>query len=365
MERLTVSLADRSYDIIIGAGCLTGTGRLCREAGLGGKVAVVTNPTVGALYYEPVFVSLSAAGYDVLKVELPDGEEYKTPASIAVIYTELIRHGFDRGCFLLALGGGVIGDMTGFAAATFLRGIPFVQLPTTLLAQVDSSVGGKTGVNHELGKNLIGAFHQPRLVISDVETLTTLQPRDFVSGIAEVVKYGVILDPLFFSYLCEQRENLLKGVPDVVIHVIRRSCELKAQVVSQDEHESGVRAVLNYGHTLGHAVETLAGYHQYRHGEAVAIGMVQAAVISQAYGYADHGETVRIVNLIRSLGLPTDLPPFTVEEYAAVLLRDKKVREKGLTFVCNKGIGGFVFARVSDVSSLLTGSGHGGSNGGG
>ena len=360
MERLTVALADRNYDIIIGNGCLADTGNLCRESGLSGRVAVVTNPTVGSLYFQPVLESLQAAGYDVLKIELPDGEEYKTLATVNIVYTELIRNGFDRGCFLLALGGGVIGDITGFAAATFLRGIPFVQVPTTLLAQVDSSVGGKTGVNHELGKNLIGAFHQPRLVISDVETLSTLDDRDFISGLAEVVKYGVVFDADFFSYLSTNRDRILLRRRDALVYLVRRCCELKADVVVQDERESGVRAVLNYGHTLGHAVETLAGYDTYRHGEAVAIGMAQSATISESYGYADHADTVRIIDLIRSLGLPVTLPSFTVEEYAAVLLRDKKVREKGLTFICNKGIGSFVLERVTEVSSLLKKCGHGG-----
>ena len=357
---MTVSLADRSYDIIIGNDCMADTGRFCRESGLGGRVAVVTNPTVGRLYFQPVLDALLAAGYDVLKIELPDGEEYKTLATVNTVYTKLIRNGFDRGCFLMALGGGVIGDITGFAAATFLRGVPFVQVPTTLLALVDSSVGGKTGVNHELGKNLIGAFHQPRLVISDVETLSTLDPRDFVSGLAEVVKYGIVFDAGFFSYLSANRDRLLLRQRDTLVYLVRRCCELKADVVAQDERESGVRAVLNYGHTLGHAVETLAGYDTYRHGEAVAIGMAQAAVISESYGYADHADTLRIVDLICSLGLPTDLPPFTCEEYASVLLRDKKVREKGLTYVCNRGIGGFVLEHVSDVSSLLSRCGHGG-----
>ena len=363
VERLTVPLADRSYDIIIGAGCLANTGTLCREAGLRGRVAVVTNPTVAKLYYEPVLRSLSSTGFDVLRIELPDGEEFKNLEVVTTIYTELIRNSFDRGCFLLALGGGVIGDMTGFAAATFLRGVPFVQLPTTLLAQVDSSVGGKTGVNHPLGKNLIGAFYQPRLVISDAETLVTLERRDFVSGLAEVVKYGVILDGDFFSYLNQHREKILLRKRDELVYLIRRCCELKADVVSRDELESGVRAVLNYGHTLGHAVETLAGYDRYRHGEAVAIGMVQAAAISESYGYAGHSDTEQISQLIRSLGLPTELPHFTIEEYAALLLRDKKVREKGLTFVCNKGIGSSIFTQVSDVSSLLTRCGHGGTDG--
>lgn len=360
MERLTVSLADRSYDILIGSGCLEETGRLCREAGLHGRAAVVTNPTVGRLYCEPVTASLESAGYEFLVIELPDGEEFKTLATVATVYTELIRNGFDRGCFLVALGGGVIGDMAGFAAATFLRGVPFVQIPTTLLAQVDSSVGGKTGVNHELGKNLIGAFHQPRLVISDVSTLDTLDTRDFVSGLAETVKYGVILDGAFFTYLSDHRTELLLRRNDVLTRLVRRCCELKADVVSQDERESGVRAVLNYGHTLGHAVETLAGYDRYRHGEAVAIGMARAAAVSERFGHAGHADTARIVDLIRALGLPSELPPFPGDAYAAVLLRDKKVREKGLTFVCNRGIGGFVFEQVPDVTSLLSGFGHGG-----
>ena len=357
---MTVPLADRSYDIIIGAGCLAESGRLCREAGLHGRVAVVTNPTVGRLYYEPLLESLRGTGYDVLKIELPDGEEYKTLGTVTTVYTELIRNGFDRGCFLVALGGGVIGDMTGFTAATFLRGVPFVQLPTTLLAQVDSSVGGKTGVNHELGKNLIGAFHQPRLVISDVATLTTLDSRDFVSGLAEVVKYGVVLDADLFSFLKENRRRLIPRQGDLLAHLVRRCCELKADVVAQDEQETGVRAVLNYGHTIGHAVEALAGYDRYRHGEAVAIGMARAAAISEAYGYADSGDTVKIVELLLDLGLPVELPSFDGEEYTAALLRDKKVREKGLAFVCNRGIGGFVFKQISDVASLLTRRGDGG-----
>jgi 3-dehydroquinate synthase len=360
MERLTVSLAERSYDIIIGDGCLVDTGRLCRESGLRGRVAVVTNPTVGPLYFQPVFESLCAAGYDVLKIELPDGEEFKNLATVNSIYTDLIQGGFDRGCFLIALGGGVIGDITGFVASTFLRGVPFVQIPTTLLAQVDSSVGGKTGVNHELAKNLIGSFYQPRLVISDTGTLSTLELRDFVAGLAEVIKYGIVLDKGFFSFLIENRERILLRQCDFLVHLVRRCCELKAHVVAQDEHEAELRAVLNYGHTLGHAVETLSGYDVFRHGEAVAIGMAQAAAISESYGYADHADTARIVDLILALGLPTKLPPFTVEEYATVLLRDKKVRAQGLTFVCNRGIGGFVFEHVNDVSSLLTRCGHGG-----
>jgi 3-dehydroquinate synthase len=360
VERLTVSLSDRSYDIVIGTGCLVDTGKLCRESGLRGRVAVVTNPTVGQLYFQPVLEALRTADYDVLKIELPDGEEYKTLATVNIVYTELIRNAFDRGCFLLALGGGVVGDITGFAAATFLRGVPFVQVPTTLLAQVDSSVGGKTGVNHELGKNLIGAFYQPRLVISDVETLSTLDDRDFVSGLAEVVKYGIVFDADFFSYLNANRDRLLLRQRDAMVYLVRRCCELKAHVVAQDERESGVRAVLNYGHTLGHAVETLAGYDTYRHGEAVAIGMAQAAVISESYGYADHEDTVRIIDLISALGLPTNLPLFTGEEYATVLIRDKKVREKGLTYICNRGIGEYVLEHVTDISSLLTRCGHGG-----
>ena len=359
MERLTVSLADRSYDIIIGEGCLADIGRLCRDLGLRGRVAIVTNPTVAPLYFEQVRESLRTVGYDVHKIEIPDGEEFKNLITVNAIYTDLIRNGLDRGSFLLALGGGVIGDITGFVAATFLRGIPFVQVPTTLLAQVDSSVGGKTGVNHELGKNLIGAFLQPRLVISDVGTLVTLESRDFISGMAEVIKYGIILDADFLKFLSRVSDRILLRQHEVLSTIVRRCCELKSDVVGQDEREAGLRAVLNYGHTLGHAVETLTGYDGILHGEAVAIGMVQAARISQSFGYAAPADTETIVELIRSLGLPTVMPHYSREEYEAVLNRDKKVRETGLTFICNRGLGGFAFENVTDVASLLTRCGYG------
>lgn len=360
MERLTVSLGERSYDILTGDGCLAEAGRFCQEAGLSGRAAVITNPTVGGLYLSAVSTSLNAAGYEVLIIEIPDGEEFKTLDTVCAAYTELIRNGFDRGCFLVALGGGVIGDITGFIAATFLRGVPFVQIPTTLLAQVDSSVGGKTGVNHELGKNLIGAFHQPRLVISDVATLSTLDIRDFRAGLAEVIKYGVVFDAGFFSYLEAHMDQLLLRDSAVLACVIRRSCELKAEIVAQDERESGVRAVLNYGHTLGHAIETLAGYERYRHGEAVAIGMVQAATVSESFMYASREDTDRIRGLIQSAGLPGALPPFSREEYLAALSRDKKVRGRGLTFVCNRGVGDFILEQVSDIPALLDRCGCGG-----
>lgn len=360
MERLTVPLAERSYDIIIGDGCLHQTGALCRDAGLRGRVAVITNPTVEPLYGQVVRDSLHAAGYDVLAVQVPDGEQFKNLETLNSIFAALISGTCDRGSFLLALGGGVIGDMTGFAAATYLRGIPFVQVPTTLLSQVDSSVGGKTGVNHELGKNLIGAFHQPRLVVSDVRTLLTLEQRDCISGLAEVIKCAVTFDAEFFTYLLQNVQRIKAMDLQVLATVVQRSCELKAAVVAEDEREAGKRAVLNFGHTLGHAVETLSGYDTYRHGEAVAIGMVQAARISESFGHSTPAVTNTLITLLSSLNLPTELPRYSIDDYVAVLQRDKKVREKGLTFICNKGIGDFAFEKVSEVSSLLSRCGFGG-----
>ncbi len=354
MDRLDVGLGERSYPIFSGKGLLGEIGRSCKDLGLGGIVAVVTNPTVGALYYAVVRDSLLLSGFAVHLIEIPDGEEYKNIETLNVIYDRCVEFGLDRGAFIIALGGGVVGDMAGFAAATYLRGIPFVQVPTTLLAQVDSSVGGKTGVNHPQGKNLIGAFYQPRLVLIDVAVLATLPEQEFLSGLAEIVKYGVVLDRELFEYIETHGDKLMERNYDSLLHIIRRSCAIKASVVEKDERETGLRAVLNYGHTLGHAVETLAGYGHYKHGEAVAIGMVQAARFSEQSGYSCNGETERIVALLKRFGLPVELPKFLASEYSDALLHDKKVREGGLNFVFNKGIGDFHIGRVTDVSTLLT-----------
>lgn len=352
-NNVKVSLGERSYEITLGAGMLDTVGSLCRGLGLSGTAAVVSNTTVAPLYYQKVRASLEEAGYPAFLVSLPDGESYKNGATLNLIYDALVDAALDRGSFLLALGGGVIGDMAGFAAATYLRGIPFVQLPTTLLSQVDSSVGGKTGINHPRGKNLIGAFYQPRAVLIDVATLDTLPEREYVSGLGEIVKYGAVLDGDFFSFLEDHAGKLLARDKGALIQAVGRSCAIKARVVESDEREGGIRAVLNYGHSLGHAVETLTGYSRYLHGEAVAIGMVQAARISREFGFCSAPECDRIESLIRLLGLPLELPPFSAREYAEALSHDKKVRDSGLLFICNQGIGGYMMQRVQDLTSLL------------
>ena len=360
MDSLTVGLGDRSYQILFGHGILGEIGALCRAGKFGSRVAVITNPTVGAHYFETVRTSFDAAGFTVYKIEMPDGEKYKNSDTLLRIYDKLISCGLDRTAFIAALGGGVVGDMAGFAAATYLRGIPFVQIPTTLLAQVDSSVGGKTGINHPKGKNLIGAFYQPRLVMIDVALLDTLPEREYLGGMAEVVKYGIVLDRELFDYIRSNAGKLLTMDTECLLHVIQRSCRIKASIVEKDEREAGLRAVLNYGHTFGHAVETLTGYVRYIHGEAVAIGMAQAAVISEAMGVSSREATEKIIETLKQLHLPVDLPPFGADAYADALTRDKKVRDGGLNFVLNSNIGGFEITRVKDVNALLRICGVGG-----
>lgn len=353
MERIRVGLDDRSYSIHIGRAILPDLGALCRNLELKGTAAIITNTTVAPLYLAPVKISLEAEGYGVTVILLPDGEEFKTSATLDLIYDELISAGLDRGAFIVALGGGVVGDMAGFAAATFLRGIPFVQVPTTLLAQVDSSVGGKTGINHRLGKNLIGAFYQPRAVLIDLDTLDTLSEREYLCGLAEVLKYGVALDRDLFEFISAQVSALKMRDKIALLHIVARSCSIKASVVERDEREGGLRAVLNYGHTIGHAVETLAGYGAIKHGEAVAIGMVQIAKLSQQRGFATAFETALIIELIKNLGLPVDLPDFPVAEYQKIIEHDKKKRDDGVNFIFNRGIGDFVIEKVTDIGSLL------------
>jgi 3-dehydroquinate synthase len=360
LETVKVGLGDRSYDILLGQNIIAEAGRACNDLRAGNKVAVVTNYVVGALYLEQVKEALSEAGFCVYTIEIPDGEEYKSLNTLKSIYDQLIEFGFDRNSLLLALGGGVVGDITGFAAATYLRGIPFVQVPTTLLGQVDSSVGGKTGVNHEKGKNLIGAFYQPGLVLIDTATLDTLPEREYLSGLAEVVKYGVVLDGAFFSFLAENVDKLLSRDKSCLQRAIKRSCEIKASIVNKDEKETGVRAVLNYGHTVGHAVEALTCYKKYTHGEAVAIGMAQAAKYSEAMGFCNRSETERILALLEYLHLPVALPEFSSSDYIEAIFHDKKMRDGGLHFVFNKGLGDFQISRVDDLFPLLKISGIGG-----
>lgn len=347
MSVLTVSLGANSYEIHIDCGILASLGRCCADKGLTGRVAVITNPTVDSLCGDRVRQSLVDAGNSVSMIHIPDGEEYKSSDTLNRVYDGLIDAGLDRNSFIIALGGGVVGDLAGFAAATYMRGIPFVQVPTTLLAQVDSSVGGKTAVDHPRGKNLIGAFYQPRLVLIDVETLTTLPEREFRAGLSEVVKYGVALDYTFFDYLEQQAASVLAMDRDCLIQVVHRCCQLKARVVELDERETGLRAVLNYGHTLGHALETLAGYRQLVHGEAVAIGMMLAARISVTLGHCSAAEGVRITALLTNFGFRLTPPAVERQRLLDALSKDKKGHGGMLSFICNQGIGSYVVERFS------------------
>ncbi len=341
MPIVNVNLGDRSYDIEIGAR-LEQAGERLRGLGFGPKMALVTNPTVKKLYGKPLLDSLKAAGFLVMAIEVPDGEQYKNLDWANAIYTALLMNSFDRKSPLVALGGGVIGDLTGFAAATYMRGIPFAQVPTTLLAMVDSSVGGKTGVNHPMGKNMIGAFYQPKKVLMDLAVLKTLPREEFLSGMAEVIKYGVIRDADFFEYLEKNREKILQLDPDALAHIIQRSCEIKADVVSRDEREGGLRAILNFGHTVGHAIETAENYTM-RHGEAIAIGMVYASRLSHAAGLCDAALPQRVEQLVRAYGLPTGLGVLkrkpSVIELMDTMQVDKKAEGGKVKFVLPKKIG--------------------------
>ncbi|MFN8642986.1 MAG: 3-dehydroquinate synthase [Candidatus Binatia bacterium] len=348
-----VSLGDRSYPIQIGAGTLSGLGARLAEVGVGRRLAVVTNPTVGRLYRDAVVGSLTGAGFEATVVEVPDGEEHKNLAWLSFLYDRLVDAHLDRGCALVALGGGVIGDLTGFAAATFLRGVPFVQVPTTLLAQVDSSVGGKTAVNHAGGKNLLGAFHQPCLVWVDVRTLKTLPRREVRAGMAEVIKHGAILGPTLFALLEERIEDVMRLDDALCIEVVRQNCAIKAAVVAKDERESDFRAVLNFGHTLAHAIEVLTDYRGYLHGEAVAIGMVFAARFSAARGHCAPSVAERIAALCRRAGLPTELPrDLVTPNLALAAAADKKASGGKIKFVMIEDIGRVRFELVSGEEVL-------------
>jgi 3-dehydroquinate synthase len=340
MRTVTVNLGDRSYPIHLGESLLPRVGEFLEQIGCREKVGIITDSTVAQHYLGAVRDGLGRSGFSVATVLVPEGEEHKNLQSVSAIYDRLVSERFDRGSSLLALGGGVVGDITGFAAATFLRGIPYVQIPTTLLAQVDSSVGGKTGVNHLEGKNLIGVFYQPRLVLIDIGVLRTLPRRELVAGLSEVVKYGIIEDPQLFNLLEEGLERVLALDRDLLVEIIAASCAIKAQVVEKDEREEDYRSVLNYGHTIGHALEALTGYEKFLHGEAVAIGMAQAASISLRQGVCDPESLTRIHKLIRRLGLPTEIPPeIRSGELAKKMEVDKKSLGGRIKFVLCAGIG--------------------------
>lgn len=358
MRTLTVNLGARSYPIHLGEGLLARAGDLLRQAGCGGKVGIVTNPKVAGLYLGAVEPSLRGCGFDVATIVIPEGEEHKNLDSLAAVFDRLIAERFDRRSWVVALGGGVIGDVAGFAAATFLRGIPYVQVPTTLLAQVDSSVGGKTGINHREGKNLIGAFYQPRLVLIDVDALRTLPTRELVAGLAEVIKYGVIANPKLFGLLEERLDDLLALDRTLLVEVIAASCAIKAEVVERDEREDDYRSVLNFGHTVGHALEALTGYAGLLHGQAVAIGMAQAAAISARRRLCDEKSLGRICGLIERAGLPTRLPSnVDLKELVRGMEVDKKSVDGKIKFVLCRGIGATEFQWLSaeEIVAQLTG----------
>jgi 3-dehydroquinate synthase len=342
---ITVNLGDRSYPIVIGSGLLDG-GFDLGEYIHGADCLVVSNTTVAPLYLERLFPNLG--GRDVSSIILPDGEAHKTVASMQTILDELALSGASRDTTVVALGGGVVGDISGFAAACYMRGVSFIQVPTTLLAQVDSSVGGKTGVNHERGKNLIGAFHQPQVVMIDTETLITLPQRELRAGLAEVIKYGAIYDLQFLAWLEDNMQALLDKDRAALVHAIKRSCELKAAVVAEDERESGRRAILNFGHTFGHAIEHCQGYGEMLHGEAVAAGMVMAAELSGI----DASEITRLRNLIERTGLPVAPPPIASDELLAAMGRDKKVKHKEMHFVLLRKLGEAFVTSEYDESRL-------------
>ncbi len=337
MKTLTVQLGERSYPIYIGRGLLENANLILSHAPTR-QLLIVTNETIAPLYLNTVLNTL--AGTNTETVVLPDGEQYKNLDTVNQIYNVLLEKRFDRRCTLIALGGGVIGDMTGFAAATYQRGVNFIQIPTTLLAQVDSSVGGKTGVNHPLGKNMIGAFYQPLSVIADTNTLNTLDDKELSAGIAEVIKYGLIRDTEFFSWLESNMERLLKRDADCLAYAIERSCQNKAEVVATDELEAGERALLNLGHTFGHAIEAGMGYGAWLHGEAVAAGMVMAAQLSAAHGWIDSTTLERITNLITQARLPVKGPSgMNAQQYLDLMAVDKKVKEGKINLVLLKQLG--------------------------
>jgi len=340
MEKIRVELAERSYNIYIGRDTLDGIGERLRLFDLSPKIAMVSNPTVFSLYGDRVTDTVRKAGFDLLTITIPDGEEFKDLIRVEHIYDELLRYKLDRSSALIALGGGVIGDITGFAASTYMRGISSIQIPTTLLAQVDSSVGGKTGVNHKLGKNMIGTFWQPGIVWIDTETLKTLPERELLAGLAEVIKYGIIHDEELFTFLEVNRDKILNLNSDAVTHIIKRSCEIKAEVVSKDERESGLRAILNYGHTIGHAIETVTGYTRFLHGEAVAIGMCLEAKLSQILGVIDKEDVRRIKALIDSYGIPSGTPEdININALLSSMKLDKKAVAGALKFILPEKIG--------------------------
>lgn len=338
MRNLKVQLGERSYPIMIGAG-LIGNGSTILPFLPQKRVAIITNATIAPMYLQRLQQGLESCGVQVVPVVLPDGEEFKNWQTLNLIFDELIRARCERRTTLIGLGGGVVGDMAGFAAATWQRGAPLIQVPTTLLAQVDSSVGGKTAINHPQGKNMIGAFYQPRLVLSDLETLSTLPERELSAGLAEVIKHGLIRDAGFFSWLEHNMPALRRRDQGALAHAVARCCEIKAEVVAMDEREEDVRAWLNFGHTFGHAIESGMGYGNWLHGEAVGAGMIIASELSRELGMMSDSEVHRVEDILNAAGLPVSGPDWTFERYDELMRVDKKARDGALQFVVLDGLG--------------------------
>jgi 3-dehydroquinate synthase len=351
MQTLEVSLGDRSYPIHIGHQLLSQVDliwpHLKRK-----QVAIVSNTTVAPLYMHKLAQPLREAGISVIEIILPDGEVYKNSETLNLIYDALLKNRCERSTTLIALGGGVIGDLTGYAAATYLRGVPFIQIPTTLLSQVDSSVGGKTGINHPLGKNMIGAFYQPQLVLADIDTLKTLPQRELSAGMAEVIKYGLIRDADFFDWLELNMTKLMSLEAEPITQAIYQSCQNKAEVVAADERETGERALLNLGHTFGHAIENGMGYGVWLHGEAVAAGTMLAAQLSEKLSWLKVSDLQRIKAIFNAANLPVEPPKFSSEKYLELMQLDKKVADGKIRLVLQQGIGKAVITGDYDPIKL-------------
>ncbi len=336
--KVSIALADRSYDIHIGSGLLSSAASW-HGLPLSADALIVSNTTVAPLYADQLAAQLAKRHRRVLQLVLPDGEQHKTAATLETLYDKLLGEGCDRKTVLYALGGGVVGDITGFAAACYMRGVPFVQVPTTLLAQVDSSVGGKTAINHPLGKNMVGAFYQPARVICDLDLLDSLPGRELSAGLAEIIKYGPIADVVFLAWI-EAHIDALRALDKAALaHAVQRSCEIKAAVVGQDEREGGLRAILNFGHTFGHAIETGMGYGAWLHGEAVGCGMVLAADLSARLGLVDAALVPRLTQLCQRAGLPVLAPRLPIERWMALMRGDKKSEAGEIRFVVIDGLG--------------------------
>jgi len=350
METLTVSLGERSYPIHVGPGLVGQAGALLAPLLPRPRVVVVTNPVVAALWLAPLRAGLASADIASESIVVPDGEGFKSWPTLQDLLTRLLEQTAERSTTLIALGGGVVGDLAGFAAAIYQRGMPFVQVPTTLLAQVDSSVGGKTGINHPLGKNMIGAFHQPRAVVIDTGCLATLPARELAAGLGEVIKTAAIGDPAFFDWLEANIERLKAREANALVHAVAQSCRIKARFVAADERETGERALLNFGHTFGHAIEAGVGYGEWLHGEAVAAGMVLAARLSERLGLVGGADVARLRTLIEQANLPVDAPRLGADRYLELMRHDKKVAAGAIRFVLLRGIGDAVLK--SDVPAV-------------